>query len=225
MCAGFQRDFSAERRLRWLRLSQAHGSTPSGQRAAGQRPPAGCRASDVQYLAELVAHGGVPGAAKGNVPGGVAPAGVAGGGTVSGKSGSGCGRTRRLAGRGSHPSPLALIPLSMRTVPASRHWRSTKSDYARASPSWVLRVATVRACTSGLVAKRRCCRASESRAWCSAALVGGVGLPPPLLHLPGAPGRRRQRPPAERTGKPTWSTRLEGAGLVEQAHQHADDSG
>lgn len=61
------------------------------------------RILNIQNLIELPAHLGIPRPAKGNVPGCVALAGVAGGGTVSGKSGSGCGRTRRLAGRGSHP--------------------------------------------------------------------------------------------------------------------------
>lgn len=56
---------------------------------------------DVENLIELVGYGGVAGTAGGDVPGCVALAGVA----VSGKSGSGCGRTRKVCGRGSHPEP------------------------------------------------------------------------------------------------------------------------
>jgi len=57
---------------------------------------------DVEDLIELVAHGRVAGAAGGDVVGCVALCGVAAG-VVRRRGGRGWGRTRKLAGMGSHP--------------------------------------------------------------------------------------------------------------------------
>ena len=126
------------------------------------------------------------------MPGGVALAGVAGGGTVSGKSGSGCGRTRRLAGRGSHPEPTGPDTVEHADSASVKALAIRQKSDLRTGVSQLGFEGGHGACvcTSGLVVEAALLpRVGIAGLVLGFALVGGVGLPPPLLHLPGAPGR------------------------------------